>query len=390
MDMTRRNFLAGSTMGAAAALSGATGSAQPPASLRACIIGDSAQGQYGHSLHRVFELCPTVKVVGLADPVEAGRAKFGAEAKAQTLYADYREMLEKERPELVAIGPRWTSNHRAYLEACVAIGAHGIIEKPLAADLAEADAMVSAVESKNLKWGIGFNFRILPEVQLARKAIMEEGVIGEVLEIRGRGKEDHRAGGEDLIVLGTHIFDLMRFFLGDAQWVNSDVTVGGKPMVKEDRREATEPVGPIAGDRVHAMYGFANGVTGYFSSMKTADNIGAKWGIDIFGSKGMLSMRQNGGAHLFLMKSPTWTPSRVSSAWESLPGAAPTAYANPEAERYLPIINDVIAKMGQPGLPMASIQDGRASLEMIQGIYAAHLSGSRTKLPLQERTHPLA
>ena len=48
-------------------------------------------------------------------------------------------------------------------------------------------------------------------------AMLREGRLGQLLEIRARGKEDTRAGGEDLIVLGTHCFDLMRYFAGDPE-----------------------------------------------------------------------------------------------------------------------------------------------------------------------------
>lgn len=385
MEMSRRSFM-GSAAVAAVSAGHVAAAAQ---ALRACIIGDSKQGQYGHSMHRVFELCPNVRVVGLADPVEAGRQRFGAEAKAERLYADYREMLEKEKPELVAVGPRWTLLHREYVLACVAAGAHGIIEKPVAQDLAEADEMVAAIDAKNLKWGIGFNFRALPEVQFVRKAVMEEGLIGEILEVRGRGKEDHRAGGEDLVVLGTHIFDLMRFFLGDPQWVMANVSQDGKPVTRENRHEASEPVGPIAGDQIHAMYAFERGVTGYFSTVKTQEGLGGRWGLDILGSRGLVTIRQNGNARISLFRSPTWAPGKTASAWETIPGIPVTTPANPEAERYLPIVQDLIAKIGTPDRPAISLHDGRASMEMIQGVYAAHLSAARVALPLKERKHPL-
>jgi predicted dehydrogenase len=357
---------------------------------RACIIGDSQKGLYGHAMHRIFELCPNVKVVGLADPVEEGRRTFGAQAKAERLYADYREMLAKEKPELVVIAPRWTLLHREYFSACAAIGAHGIIEKPLASDLAEADAMADAADAGHLKWGIGFNFRVLPEIQALRRLVIDEGFIGEILEVRGRGKEDHRAGGEDLVVLGTHIFDLMRFFLGDPHWVTAEISSAGKPVTRRDRREASERVGWVAGDRINAMYGFQQGIAGYFSSVKTKDNLGGRWGLDLYGSKGVVSIRQNGGAQISLFRSPTWAPGKAISRWENLPNLPNTTFANPEAERYLPIIRDVLAKIGLPDKPLVSLQDGRASLEMIQGIYAAHLTATRVAFPLADRKHPLA
>ena len=387
MQISRRGFMGAA---AGAALFQQTVRAQTQEGMKACVIGDTARGGYGHSLHKVFELMPNVRVAGLSDPNEAEREKHAAEAKAERSYADYREMLEKERPQLVAIGPRWTENHLEYMQACAAIGAHGIMEKPLAGDLVTADAIVSTAEAQNLKWGIGYNFRVLPELQFIRKAVMEDGLIGDVLEIRGRGKEDHRAGGEDLMVLGTHIFDMMRFFLGDAQWVSADITVDGRMVTREDAHEATEPIGPIAGDRVHATFGFAGGINGYFASTKNADGNGGRWGMDVFGSKGVASIRQvGGGCVVALFPSRSWSPSREASAWKRPEGIPRTEFKNQEAERYLPIISSVVAAIGTDALPLASIQDGHATIEMIQGVYAAHLAGRRLALPLAERKHPL-
>ncbi len=387
MKATRREFIGGTAASLVLPARERPQAAAP--AHRACIIGDSRRGLYGHSMHRMFELCPEVEVTGLADPVEDGRRKYGGEAGAQRLYADYREMLEKEKPSLVVIAPRWTLCHREYLLACAAAGAHGIIEKPIASDLLEADGMVRAAETRNLKWGIGFNFRVLPEVLALRKQVMEEGLIGQILEVRGRGKEDQRAGGEDLVVLGTHIFDLMRFFLGSPRWVAAQIDSEGKPATRENRREASESVGPVAGDRISAMFGFDRGITGYFSSVKTADNQGGRWGLDLYGSRGMVTIRQNGGAHISLFRSPSWAPDKAAGAWESIPGLSSTRFSRPEAERYLPIIRDVIAKIGSGERPQVSLQDGAAALEMIQGIYAAHLAGARIPFPLTDRRHPL-
>ena len=116
----------------------------------------------------IFKARPDVDVVGLADPDEAGRAKQATDCEAKTQYADYREMLQKEKPDLVAVCPRTTPRHKEYLLACAEAGAHGFIEKPLCVDLAEADEIVAAMEAKGLKWTIGFNFRSTPLVDHAR------------------------------------------------------------------------------------------------------------------------------------------------------------------------------------------------------------------------------
>jgi predicted dehydrogenase len=356
-----------------------------------CIIGDVQHGGYGHSLHLAWAARDDVEVVALADPDAAGREKYAAESHAQRTYADYREMLEKEKPDLVTIGPRWTVRHREYLLAAAAYGAHGFIEKPVAVDVAEADDMVRAAEEKNLRWAIAFNFRVTAIVQHARRLIMEQGLIGDVLEVRGRGKEDDRAGGEDLLVLGSHVFDLMRFFLGNAQWCSADIMAGQRPATRADIHEATEPLGPILGDRIHATYGFPKGIIGYFASTRNQQGNGGRWGLDVYGSRGIVTIRQDGQGvpEVYLLRDPTWAPGGKSVKWETLPDAPVVEYTRPEVERNAPIVDDLIAAVREKRRPAVSLQDGRDSLEMVQAVYAAYFQGGRVELPLKNRRHPL-
>ena len=297
MHLNRRQFIAASSVMAAAATSV---SGVEKKKYKACIIGDSKMGGYGHCIQYAFALQDDVATVALADPDESGRTRHAKEVGVERTYADYREMLEKERPDLVAVAPRCTVNHKDYMLACAAAGAHGFIEKPFCDDLSNGDEMVAAIEAKKLKWSIAFNFRGMPLVQHAKR-LVEKGLIGTVLEARGRGKEDRRAGGEDLIVLGAHVLDLMRFFMGGSPiWCTADVTDKGHASTAATVRQATEPLGPIVGDRVHAMYGFPNGVVGYFDSMLNPDGNGGRFGIDICGSRGILSIRILAPIHVSL------------------------------------------------------------------------------------------
>jgi len=388
MVMTRREFVelsSSAVLGASAAASGRTAGAK----FRACVIGDSRQGGYGHNMHLVWALREDVQVVGLADPDETGRAKHAREADAQRTYADYREMLDKEKPDLLAIGPRWSVHHPEYLEAAAVYGAHGLMEKPIAVDLAAADAMVQTIEARNLKWAIGFNFRANALIQHVKRTVFEQDLIGDILELRGRGKEDRRAGGEDLIVLGTHIFDMMRFFLGDPKWCIADITVDGRPATRSDIREATEPVGPVLGDRIHAVYGFRDGIVGHFASTSNRDGNGGRWGLDIFGSKGIVTIRLDRRFDICLLRDPAWAPGGKDLRWQPLPDAPAVEIRRPELENYLPIVDDLIAAIGEDRRPKTSLQDGRDSLEMIQAVHEAYLNGGRAVMPLKQRDHPL-
>jgi len=390
MIMSRRAFM-GAAGTAAALVAGAQDGARTSAlKLRACVIGDTQHGGYGHSLHLVWGYRDDIEVVGLADPDEAGRAKHAAEAKALRPYADWREMLETEKPDLVAVGPRWTTNHREYVLAAAEIGAHGLLEKPAATDLSDADEMVAAVEKERLAWGIAFNFRVTPVVEYVRRMVMEEGLVGEVLELRGRGKEDQRAGGEDLLVLGVHIFDAMRYFVGDAAWCSADITVDGRPAAPGDVKEATEPLGPIVGDRINAMFGFGKGITGYFATTRNADGNGGRWGLDIHGSKGVVTLRMNGAVVAGLLESPAWAPKGGAPLeWKPVPGCPEDTLTPKPAMRYSPIIDDLLVAAREGRRPRVSLHDGRQAQEMVQAIYESHVQGRKVSLPLEERAHPL-
>src|SRR5207253_10029349 len=128
--------------------------------------------------------------------------------------------------------------------AAVEAGSHMLIEKPLAQDLVTADATLRMSEKQQLQIAMGFVTSMHPAVVRAREMVAA-GEIGVLQEMRARGKEDRRAGGEDMAVLGPHLFDLMRLFAGDPRWVFASVTEDGRET--QQVRKPTEPVGPVAG-----------------------------------------------------------------------------------------------------------------------------------------------
>ena len=107
---------------------------------------------------------------------------------------------------------------------------------------------------------------------------LRAGKFGKLLWTRARPKDDARGGGEELLVHGTHWFDLMIDIGGPPRWVSSHITVAGRDAVRADRREGSEPVGPVAGDNIAAVFGFDGGVRGLFdSTANTAPKKDAAW-----------------------------------------------------------------------------------------------------------------
>src|SRR5262245_43621002 len=78
----------------------------PQRTYRVALAGNSDSGGFGHEWDGAWLGIPNVEVVAISDPVEAGRAKFQARTKVQRAYADYREMIAKEKPDVVTICPR--------------------------------------------------------------------------------------------------------------------------------------------------------------------------------------------------------------------------------------------------------------------------------------------
>ncbi|MFQ5730956.1 MAG: Gfo/Idh/MocA family oxidoreductase, partial [Planctomycetaceae bacterium] len=97
---------------------------------RVAVIGRTGKGNYGHGLDRVWTEIANATVVAVADENKAGRARTAKLLKAKNAYADYRKMLEKEKLDIVAVGPRWIDRHHAMVMAALEHGCHVYREKP--------------------------------------------------------------------------------------------------------------------------------------------------------------------------------------------------------------------------------------------------------------------
>src|SRR5437868_2172382 len=114
--MTRRVF--GTQLAvAAASVPFILGAADASALLTAAVICHTGRGDYGHGLDGIILNRPGIKLIALADPDSAGRAKTAEKINAPRQYADYRELLEKETPNLVSVAMRHADQHHAIVLA---------------------------------------------------------------------------------------------------------------------------------------------------------------------------------------------------------------------------------------------------------------------------------
>ena len=364
---------------------------------RAGAIGRTGRGNWGHGLDVAFVGVLGVEFVAVADDDADGLREAGVWTGAGSMYGDYREMLEKERLDFVAVCPRWVGCHADMVIAAAEAGVRGIYcEKPLAATLAEADAMLEACERAGTRLAVAHR-RANPYEQRA-KAMVAEGAIGELQSLRAMGKCDHRSGAEDLMVLGTHMMDSMRYVAGsDVVWANGRVTQDRGDVTVEDAREGPEEIGLIAGNAVHATYGFKNGVIATFESQPVEmppDGSSSLFGFEAYGSKGIISVRNSPSGNMFVYPHSQWVPGSkdewrpvVIEEWEREQrerGVSSTALSNKI------IVNELIRAVEEDRdvVLSSSGKDARAALEMIMAVHESHRLGARVYFPMENRENP--
>ena len=362
-----------------------------PAKYRVAVIGHTGRGNYGHGVDTVWLHLPQCEIVGVADAHEAGLAAAVKRLSAPKGFADYRKMLDEVKPDIVAIGPRWLDQHLEMVLAAAEQGMHIYMEKPMCRTLEEADEMAEACKKNNIKLAIAHQTRYTPKLHVISDMIYDDR-IGKVLELRGRGKEDRRGGGEDLWVLGSHIMNLMHHFGGEPRWCMANVMQDGKPVTKEHVAEGAEGIGPLAGDSLTAMYGMDEGVTAYFASTRNMA-VGKRFGLQIFGSKGIIEIVTGYVPAVSYLPDPNWSPGRSSAKW------MPVSSAGPGQPEPLPdggshagnvlACKDLLAAIEEDRLPECNVYEGRTTVEMIAAVFESHRVGASVAMPLENRKNPL-
>jgi predicted dehydrogenase len=357
----------------------------------------------GHGIHEAFAGLPGVEICAVADPDEESRVGLLKDTGAPDMYADWRELLDSERPDAVCLCSRLPVHHPDVVVGAAGAGCHIYCEKPFAARLADADRMVEAADAAGVKLAVAHLARYSASFRTARDMI-QSGDIGRPILAYCRGKEDDRGGGEDMMVLGTHLFDISRFLLGDPAWVFGHVSQEGRDMVKADAHDPTEPVGTVAGDEIVAVFGFPASVHCIFESRRGMFG-GEEWrfGITLVCSEAKLAFRY-GERDRVLRICRTSTPFEEAGEFElvdemalpEIPGAVPLPpdKAGSGIHAYYAGCNrrgawDLLCAAAADRQPVSSGRDARWALEMIHGVYASHLAGRRLPLPLTDRRHPL-
>lgn len=350
------------------------------------VIGHTGQGNYGHGEDTVWLKIPQTKVVAVADADPKGLADAAQRLGGVKAYADYKVMLAETKPDIAAICARHIHEHRDMIVAAVGAGVKGIyIEKPFVRTLAEADEIVKLCAEKGVRLAIAHRNRYHPVIDVV-KQLVASGEIGELKEVRVRGKQDHRGGGLDLWVLGGHGFNLATLFTGAAISCEATILVDGRPATKADIRPGDEGVGLIVGDEIHARYETRSGIPLYFDSKKGTPAKGTPFGARLIGTKGVISLQIDEEPLAILERDGVKTP--ITTAGIGKP--EPIKDIKQVNGGHHGAVRDLLAAIAEKREPLCGPEAGRETVELTLAVFASFVAdGKKVALPLAGRAHPL-
>jgi len=179
--------------------------------ISAGVIGVGAMGRQ-HA--RVYTEIEGVELVAIADLDAARRDEIARRYKIAA-YADYREMLEREGPDVVSVAVPTQLHYQVALDV-IERGMHLLIEKPIASKVEEAKDIIRRADERGLKLAVGHVERFNPAVIELKKRLEGEELGGVFLaHARRLGPFPERVHDMGVIIdLATHDLDVMCHLLG--------------------------------------------------------------------------------------------------------------------------------------------------------------------------------
>lgn len=147
------------------------------------IAGINFDHMHMGDLLRMAHEHPDAEIVAVCDRdtsrMESAIANFAL--RPDQVYTDVEACLASARPDLVILCPA-TADHAVAVEQVARQAVDILVEKPFAANLADADRMLAAVAASGSRLAINWPLRWYP-THATTKRLIDEGVIGEVLEV---------------------------------------------------------------------------------------------------------------------------------------------------------------------------------------------------------------
>ena len=303
---------------------------------------------------RGFTSNPRTEITACTDIVEDSAKKFSEEFDVLRVYADFREMLEKEDLDIVSV----PTSQGARAEVTIAAAESGVKavigEKPMASSLGEAEDMIAACEKHGVKLAIAHQRRFDADQNEIRR-LVSDGAIGQPLLVHVISKRD--AG---LLNMGTHYVDEWRYWLSDpeTEWVVGQTS---RYTDRWERRNRCE-------DFVMGLVCFEGGTRGLYEGDLPYPDVSLP---SITGTTGKINFPDNGKVMLFR---------DGKSGWEEIE-PAPV-----ETDQFQELIDWMEGKIPEH---RSSGRQARYTQEILMAFYESLRIKNIVKMPLETRDSPL-
>ena len=201
--------------------------------IRVAIIGCGAMAESVHL--PALRLLPNVRVATLVDTDLARARALAQRFGVPSATVDYRDAIGATDAAIVAV-PH-------HLHAPITIdmlrgGVHVLVEKPMALNTLECDAMIDAADAANRLLAVGLLRRFNDSLRFT-KDLLDAGALGTITSIDIREGSIYRWNvvsaamfrpdvGGVLADIGTHVVDLLLWWFGDCQVLEyNDDSMGG-------------------------------------------------------------------------------------------------------------------------------------------------------------------
>ena len=361
-----------------------------PETFKVAIVGHTGRGNYGHGLDMSFVGVKGSHIVAVADPDDEGRMATVQKTGAKSDYVDYREMLDKEKPDIAVLASREIGDHCELVISAAEAGCNIYLEKPVAASPTEVDQMLAAFDKSNLLCVVAHPWRGHPPIQRVAIPMIKAGTkIGEPRLCRIYGMNGNEGGDQLFLDLYPHFFDFLWQVFGTPIWCHAHLTEGGRDALSSDLKPGVEGMGLVAGDGIKAYYQFASGVAADFESYR-GDGGEMPYRIDIHGTSGTLSIPGPMSSLPDIYYHSQVSPKLLDdNRWEVIPTEPP-----PDSNKWINAHHRMARSMmdmlegKNPEWELVQLTNARLYLEMAMMAHASHMAGSRVSLPLATSDNP--
>jgi len=312
---------------------------------------------------------PGASLVGIADVNVPAAKEIASSLGVATVYPDYRQLIADPNVDAIVVATPPFLKKDILLEAADK-QKHVFCEKPMTLSLKDADEMISAVQRSGIRFQVGYQKRSDVSFIQARKAI-ESGEVGKLMLVRAHNRDppttvggwsaDPAKSGSVFLDTCSHDFDALRWLTGSEV---TKVSADGSALMYEELRKNGDY------DTVVVNMRLSNGALAQVDACgwtpygfdSRSEIVGTEGGILVgMGEKTLAHVYQNG---------------RMSNEKYAYWG---TRWAQAYRDEMISFVKTIVTE----GTPRATIQDGRAALEIGLAAWQSVKSDKPVSLPLK-------